>query len=90
MRYHPPGGELLGSQPTPRKFDTGETSRTMARKVDLSKLNFDEDSIVEDIDLDTEVIFVDGERLTEQRAQEITAEVLAKAAALSHRARDAK
>lgn len=33
---------------------------------------------VSDIDLDKEEIYVDGERLTEKRAEQITAEVLAK------------
>ncbi|UXA04427.1 hypothetical protein KXD96_15470 [Mycobacterium sp. SMC-2] len=33
---------------------------------------------VSDIDLDNEVVMVDGQRLTEERAEQITAEVLAK------------
>lgn|SRR5574337_381222 len=57
----------------------------MARKLDPTKIKFDENTIVEDIDLDKEEFYVGGERLTEQRAREMAAEVLAKAAALNLR-----
>lgn len=57
----------------------------MARKLDPSEIKFDENTVVEEIDLDKEIVYVGGERLTEQRAQETAAEVLAKAAALNLR-----
>ncbi|HET9877033.1 MAG TPA: DNA-binding protein [Mycobacterium sp.] len=50
----------------------------MARKLDPTKIHFDESTVVEDVDLDKEEFYVEGERLTEQRAQERVAEVLAK------------
>lgn len=57
----------------------------MAGKVDPAKITFDENTTVEDVDLDEEEHYVGGERLTEQRAREMAAEVLAKAAALNLR-----
>jgi hypothetical protein len=57
----------------------------MARKLDPTKIRFDEHTVVEDIDLDEEEIYVEGERLTEERAEKIAAEVLAKASAMNLR-----
>jgi predicted DNA binding CopG/RHH family protein len=57
----------------------------MARKLDPTKITFGEGTIVEDIDLDEEEVYVEGERLTEQRAQELAEEVLARASALNLR-----
>lgn len=57
----------------------------MARNLDPSKITFDENTVVQDADLDKEEFYVGGERLTEQRAQQIAAEVLAKASALNLR-----
>jgi predicted DNA binding CopG/RHH family protein len=57
----------------------------MARKLDPTKIHFDENTVVEDVDLDEEEIYVEGERLTEQRAKERTAEVLAKVRAMNLR-----
>ncbi|MEB3022059.1 hypothetical protein [[Mycobacterium] crassicus] len=51
------------------------------RKIDPAALHFDDDTVVEDIDLAYEVIIVDGERLTDERADAIVADVLAKARA---------
>lgn len=48
------------------------------RKIDPASIKFDDDTVVEDIDLAEEEIVVDGERLTDERADEITADVLAK------------
>lgn len=46
-------------------------------KRDPASIHFDEDTVVEDIDLAEEEILVDGERLTDERADQITEEVLA-------------
>ncbi|MCA4760894.1 ribbon-helix-helix domain-containing protein [Mycobacterium avium subsp. hominissuis] len=48
------------------------------RKIDPASIKFDDDTVVEDIDLAEEEIIVDGQRLTDERADEITADVLAK------------
>lgn len=57
----------------------------MARKLDPAKIRFDENTVVEVVDLNEEEIYVDGERLTEERAEKLAGEVLAKAAALNLR-----
>lgn len=57
----------------------------MARKLDPTKIHFDEDTVVEVVDLNEEEIYVEGERLTEELAQKRAAEVLAKAEALNLR-----
>lgn len=57
----------------------------MARKRDPAKIRFDENTVVEVVDLNEEEIYVDGERLTEERAEKLAAEVLAKATALNLR-----
>jgi hypothetical protein len=57
----------------------------MARKLDPANITFDEDTVVSDIDLDGDEVYVEGERLTEQHAQERVAEVLARAHALNLR-----
>jgi hypothetical protein len=57
----------------------------MGRKLDPAKITFGEDTVVEDIDLDEEAVYVEGERLTKQRAQERAAEVLARVSALNLR-----
>jgi|GEM_PF-761368 len=50
----------------------------MARKkIDPKKVHFDEDSVVEDVDLEQEAIYVEGQRLTEERADQRVGEVLA-------------
>lgn len=48
------------------------------QKIDPAKVHFDEDTVVEDVDLAEEEIIVDGERLTDERADDIAADVLAK------------
>lgn len=47
-------------------------------EIDPASIEFDDDTVVEDVDLAEEEIIVDGERLTDERADEITADVLAK------------
>ena len=37
---------------------------------------FDSDVVIRDIDLDQEVVMVDGERLTEARAEQISEEIM--------------
>jgi hypothetical protein len=51
------------------------------RKIDPAAIRFDDDTVVEDIDLAEEEIVVDGERLTDERADQIAADLLAKARA---------
>jgi phenylpyruvate tautomerase PptA (4-oxalocrotonate tautomerase family) len=53
----------------------------MTRKIDPRKINFDENTVVEVADLDKEEYYVGGERLTEDGAEQMVAEVLAKAQA---------
>ncbi|WP_293003668.1 hypothetical protein [Mycobacterium sp.] len=48
------------------------------RPIDPASVTFGDDTIVEDIDLAEEEIIVDGERLTDERADAIAADVLAK------------
>lgn len=48
-------------------------------EIDPAAVRFDDDTVVEDIDLAEEKILVDGERLTDERAAAIAADVLAKA-----------
>ncbi|MEB3021296.1 DNA-binding protein [[Mycobacterium] crassicus] len=48
------------------------------QKIDPAAVHFDDDTVVEDIDLAEEEIIVDGERLTDERADAIAADVLAK------------
>ena len=50
----------------------------MTRKIDPSKIHFDEDTIVEVADLEKEEYYVEGERLTEERAEQLAAEMLAR------------
>ena len=50
----------------------------MTRKIDPTKIHFDEDTIVEVADLENEEYYVEGERLTEERAAQLANEVLAK------------
>ena len=57
----------------------------MERKIDPSKIHFDEDTVVDVVDLNKEEIYVGGERLTEERAEQIAADVLAKAESLNLR-----
>jgi predicted DNA binding CopG/RHH family protein len=61
------------------------TARAMTRKVDPTKIHFDENTVIEDADLDKEEFYVEGERLTEERAEKLAAEVLAKARAMNLR-----
>src|SRR5271155_2113196 len=51
----------------------------MARKLDPTKIHFDEHTVVDVVDLNEEEIYVGGERLTDERPEEIAAEVVAKA-----------
>jgi hypothetical protein len=55
----------------------------MAREIDPTKIHFDESTLVDDVDLDEEEIYVEGERLTEERAEKLAKEVLAKARAMN-------
>jgi hypothetical protein len=48
------------------------------RKVDPTKINFDENTTVEVADLANEEYYVEGERLTEARAEHLAAEMLAR------------
>ncbi|GAB7141755.1 hypothetical protein LRC484719_03400 [Mycobacterium riyadhense] len=48
------------------------------RNINPAAIHFGDDTVVEDIDLAKEEIIVDGERLTDERADEIVADVLAK------------
>ena len=57
----------------------------MTRKIDPRKIHFDENTIVEDTDLEEEEFFVEGKRLTETRAEKLAAEVLAEARAMNLR-----
>jgi hypothetical protein len=57
----------------------------MARKLDPTKIHFDENTVVDVVDLNEEEIYVEGERLTEELAETRAVEVLAKAEALSLR-----
>jgi hypothetical protein len=57
----------------------------MTRKLDPTKIRFDEHTVVDVVDLNEEEIYVEGERLTEERADEIAAEVLANAQAMNLR-----
>jgi hypothetical protein len=57
----------------------------MTRKIDPTKIHFDETTVVEDADLEKEEFYVEGERLTEERAERLAAEVLAKARAMNLR-----
>ena len=53
----------------------------MTRKIDPKKIRFDEDTIVEDVDLNATEIYVEGEHLTDERAEQMADEVLALARA---------
>jgi hypothetical protein len=57
----------------------------MRRKLDPTKIHFDEHTVVDVVDLNEEEIYVEGERLTEARAEKLAAEVLAKAQAMNLR-----
>lgn len=59
-------------------------------KRDPASIHFDEDTVVEDIDLDDEEIIIDGERLTDERAEQINAEVLKRVGAAAPLPRQAK
>ncbi|WP_204080760.1 hypothetical protein [Mycobacterium riyadhense] len=48
------------------------------RNINPAAIHFGDDTVVGDIDLAKEEIIVDGERLTDERADEIVADVLAK------------
>jgi hypothetical protein len=50
----------------------------MTRKIDPTKIHFDENTVVEVADLENEEYCVEGERLTEERAAQLANEVLAK------------
>jgi uncharacterized NAD(P)/FAD-binding protein YdhS len=44
-------------------------------------ISFDDDTVIEDVDLNETEVIVDGERLTDERAEQIAADVLNKARA---------
>lgn len=48
------------------------------RKIDPAKIHFDENTTVEVADLENEEYYVEGERLTEKRAEQLAAEMLAR------------
>ena len=43
---------------------------------DETKLELGDETICEDVDLDNEIVIVDGERLTEVRAEQISEEIM--------------
>ncbi|BBX95395.1 DNA-binding protein [Mycobacterium lacus] len=49
--------------------------------IDPATIHFGDDTVVEDVNLAEEEVIVDGERLTDVRADDIAADVLAKARA---------
>ena len=53
----------------------------MTRKIDPKKIRFVEDTIVEDVDRNATEIYVEGERLTDERAEQMADEVVALARA---------
>jgi hypothetical protein len=48
------------------------------RGIDPTKINFDENTTVEVADLKNEEYYVEGERLTDERAEQLAAEMLAR------------
>jgi hypothetical protein len=48
------------------------------RRIDPTKINFDENTTVEVADLENEEYYVEGDRLTEERAEQLAAEMLAR------------
>ena len=48
------------------------------RKIDPTKIHFDENTTVEVADLENEEYYVEGERLTKERAEQLAAEMLAR------------
>ncbi|WP_293002628.1 hypothetical protein [Mycobacterium sp.] len=48
------------------------------REIGPASITFGDNTIVEDVDLAEEVVMVDGKRLTDERADTITADVLSK------------
>jgi hypothetical protein len=48
------------------------------RRIDPAKIHFDENTTVEAADLENEEYYVEGERLTEERAEQLAAEMLAR------------
>jgi hypothetical protein len=48
------------------------------RKIDPTKINFDENTAAEVADLTNEEYYVEGQRLTEARAEQLAAEMLAR------------
>jgi phenylpyruvate tautomerase PptA (4-oxalocrotonate tautomerase family) len=51
------------------------------RRIDPTKINFDENTTVDVADLESEAYYVEGERLTEERAERLAAEMLVRARA---------
>ena len=69
----------MDRHPRPTHQLPEELVTTMNRnKIDPAAVHFDDNTTVEDIDLAKEEIIVDGERLTDERADAIAADVLAK------------
>lgn len=48
------------------------------RRIDPTKINFDEHTAIEVADLENEEYYVEGERLTDERAEQLAAEMLAR------------
>lgn len=57
----------------------------MTKRFDPANLHFDEHTVVETADLKREEFYVEGERLTEKRAEKLAGEVLAQVRALNLR-----
>src|ERR1700759_2346581 len=56
------------------------------RRIDPTEINFGENTTVEVADLENEEYFVEGERLTDERAEQLAAEMLARVRAKNLRA----
>src|SRR6516165_666349 len=48
------------------------------RKIDPTKIHFDQNTTIEVADLENEEYYVEGERLTEEHAEQLAAEMLAR------------
>jgi len=60
-----------------QRFGRGQDG-ALLMEIDPAEVHFGENTVVEDVDLAKEEIIVDGERLTDERADAIAADVLAK------------
>ena len=64
------------SHPRPPNPLPEELVRMSNRKIDPAEIHFDENTAVEVADLENEEYYVEGERLTEESAQRLAAEML--------------